>query len=294
MFEQVTIDRLDAMTPDLAARAGAVLESGSVLVFPNLPFPLSTSEWELVARGGADGAAKNVSYDSAVGTLKGTSLDGPERDGITRMLARFGEFAMALVLAVAPGYRPGLRRARTSFRPLEIAGRPSSWRRDDTRLHVDAFPSRPTRGERILRVFTNTDPEGTPRCWRVGPDFETYARRFLPHARGRLFPGAATAMALTGITKSRRTEYDQLMLDLHDAAKRDTVWQAEVQADELAFLPGQSWIVYTDQVPHAAISGRNALEQTFNVDPLVLAEPEQAPAAILSGLRGRSVLRPLL
>lgn len=293
MFQRITIDGLDAITAEIGAGAAASLETGAVLVFPALEFLLCAPERGLVARGQAGGKAKNVSYDPASGELRGTALDGPARDTLAAMMARFGDFATRLVLAVAPGYAPGLTRARTSFRPLEIAGRQSSWRRDDTRLHVDAFPSRPTGGARILRVFANIDQQGEPRRWRVGPDFEAYVERFLPRTRASLFPGAATIMALAGITKSRRTEYDQLMLELHDAAKRDLEWQRDVAAEEILLLPGTCWMVFTDQVPHAAIAGRNALEQTFNVDPAVLASPDRAPAAILSRLRGHNVLRPL-
>jgi hypothetical protein len=59
-------------------------------------------------------------------------------------------------------------------------------------LHVDAFPSRPIRGERILRVFTNIHPDSTQaRVWRVGEPFEDIARRYLPFdlvAAGFVFP----------------------------------------------------------------------------------------------------------
>lgn len=294
MFHRIPTDRPDAIAADVAATAAAALESGAVLVFPALEFPLDAAERALVAGGAAGGQSKNVSYDPAINALKGTSLEGADRTALALMMKRFGDFASTLVLAIAPGYAPALTRARTSFRPAEIAGRQRSWRSDDTRLHVDAFPSRPTRGERILRVFANIDPDGTVRHWRVGPDFETYAQHFLPRARGKLFPGAASFMALAGITRARRTEYDQLMLDLHDAAKRDMDWQREAAAEPAEFPPGTCWMVFTDQVPHAAIAGRNALEQTFNIDPAVLAWPDRAPAAILARLRGRDVLRPLL
>lgn len=48
---------------------------------------------------------------------------------------------------------------------------------------MDAFPSRPNYGKRILRVFANINPEGAPRVWRVGEDFESVARQFLPRAK---------------------------------------------------------------------------------------------------------------
>ena len=74
-----------------------------------------------------------------------------------------------------PRYAPYVRRARTSFRPQPAVGRAVSWRKDDSRLHVDAFPSRPNHGERILRVFSNVSPD-EDRVWRVGESFEAVAR----------------------------------------------------------------------------------------------------------------------
>ena len=62
--------------------------------------------------------------------------------------------------------RPYVKRARTSYRPQPAVGRDVSWRKDDSRLHVDAFPSRPNRGERILRVFSNVNPDRGPRLAR--------------------------------------------------------------------------------------------------------------------------------
>ena len=63
------------------------------------------------------------------------------------MLRRFGDAAETLLRDLLPAYAPALERARTSFRPAEIAGRDYSPRHDDRLLHVDAFPSRPMRGQ---------------------------------------------------------------------------------------------------------------------------------------------------
>ena len=67
------------------------------------------------------------------------------------------DFAAAttrLVCDLFPSYAANLERARTSYRPVEIAGRQYSRLKDDTLLHIDAFPSTPTRGRRILRLFS--------------------------------------------------------------------------------------------------------------------------------------------
>ena len=71
---------------------------------------------------------------------------------------RFSMAASTLVGQALPAYRDRIEMGRTSFRPVEIAGRASSWRKDDTRLHIDSFPATPVHGKRILRVFSNVNP----------------------------------------------------------------------------------------------------------------------------------------
>src|SRR6185295_6467377 len=101
--------------------------------------------------------------DARTGRLGGTSLEGVDRDGLRDLIARFSAAASGLVGRLLPAYRDRLELGRTSFRPAEIAGRASSWRKDDTRLHIDSFPATPSGGRRILRLFTNVKPQGRPR-----------------------------------------------------------------------------------------------------------------------------------
>ena len=96
------------------------------------------------------------------------------------MIARFAADAAALVGALFPRYAPYLKRARTSYRPHSRHRPRVSWRKDDSRLHVDAFPSRPNRGERILRVFCNVNPRGEDRVWRVGERSRRWRGALLP------------------------------------------------------------------------------------------------------------------
>src|SRR5438552_14267957 len=123
------------------------------------------------------------------------------------MVERFAEQASGLVGRSLPRYAPDLLRARTSYRPLPATGRNVSWRKDDARLHIDAFPSRPNRGERILRVFNNVSARPIDRVWRVGERFEPMARRLLPRVR-TMRPGESTLLALLHVTKTPRSEYD--------------------------------------------------------------------------------------
>lgn len=267
-------------------RAVDALEAGRVLFFPSLAFDVEEDEKRFLTPEVLAVGSKNVSFDPASRTCQGSALQGTERDRLGAMLERFGRAAEGLVQRLAPGYAQGLIRARTSFRPAEIGTRVSSVRKNDRLLHVDAFPTRPTRGTRILRVFSNVAPDGAKREWKVGEPFPAFAEKFFSRVRMQ-GPGSAWLLEHLHLTHGRRTPYDSLMLALHDAVKKDQAYQSSAPHAELAFAPGTSWIVYTDQVLHAALSGRFALEQTFHLPIAAMARPERAPISILERIAGR-------
>ena len=278
--------------PLLRERAVGELEAGRVLLIPKLEFVLSANERasvEAAVQAGSDEGGKNVSYDPATGACKAGPLSEELAAALAEPLGRFGRMAAALIEDLCPGYTAGLELGRASFRPVEIEGRSLSWRKDDRRLHVDAFPSRPLRGRRILRVFSNVDPHGRPRRWRLGEPFEAHARRFLSRLP-RPSRSRAWMLSRLGVTHGVRTAYDQLMLGLHDAAKQDSSYQAGADAQLMDFPAGSTWIVYTDQTPHAALAGSGAFEQTFYLPPAVMADPDSAPVAILQRLVGRPIV----
>jgi hypothetical protein len=196
------------------------------------------------------------------------------------MLSRYAASTRSLLHGLLPAYRSQLQQGKTSFRPVEIHGRKTSWRKDDTRLHVDSFPSSPNQGKRILRVFTNVNPDGVARVWKLGAPFEDVARRFLPSVSKPAF-GSAALMQMLKITKSRRSPYDHYMLHLHDGMKADLAYQAEADQTLYQFAPGQTWIVYTDLVSHAALSGQHALEQTFMLPVEAMGQQLRSPLAML-------------
>ena len=69
-----------------------------------------------------------------------------------------------------------------SFRPLEEQGRDLPLHKRNDLLHVDAFPTRPTHGGRILRYFTNVNPL-RPRVWNsTDESFAALAQRFAGEA----------------------------------------------------------------------------------------------------------------
>jgi 3-deoxy-D-manno-oct-2-ulosonic acid (Kdo) hydroxylase len=266
-------------------RAVDALEDGLVIYFPRLAFTLEEQERCLLSPSVADGKAKNVSLDPASGSVKGAAADA-DRAALQTMLERFASQATRLVSELFPAYVSGLERARTSYRPVEITGRSYSPLKDDKLLHVDAFPSTPTQGRRILRLFTNIAPAGQTRIWRVGEPFQDFARKFLP-SLPRPNPLSAWFFAAVGATKSRRSPYDQLMLALHDGAKRDAAYQKGAPQVEIGFPPGTTWLCYTDQVLHAALAGQFALEQTFHLELASMVDTARSPLKVLEGLAGR-------
>jgi hypothetical protein len=269
-----------AAWPDFAS----ALERGDVVLLPGCPFPIDAAEHSLFSPDIV--AAKNVSFDPARDIVRGTHAAADDVERLSGLLRRFSTAALGLVAAMCPPYAPHLIRARASFRPAEIAGRPTSWRHDDTRLHVDSFPATPSGGHRILRVFANVNPEGHARRWRIGEPFAEVARRFNSALRE---PSPLTTLALRafGLTKTRRTPYDALMLQLHDAMKRDTTYQRDAPQTTVDFEAGAVWVAFTDQVSHAAMSGQYQLEQTLLLPVDAMLEPARSPLRILERLRGR-------
>ena len=259
-----------------------------MLRFPHLAFELFEAERRFLDPRWADGKAKNISVRWPAAELRGAAGGAADLAALQALVVRYAEHSEAFALRLVPHYRGHLRRGNTSLRPAQIAGRATSWRQDDTRLHIDAFPSNPMHGTRLLRVFCNVNPAGEPRRWRVGEAFEAHAQRYLPDTPKPL-PGSAWLMQRIGVTKRRRTEYDHVMLQLHDRAKADAEFQRASPQARVDFAPGTTWVVYSDQVLHAAMDGQHMLEQTFYLDVDHLQRPETSPLQTLERLMGRAL-----
>lgn len=277
-----TLDRKAA--PSQAAR---LLEHGQVVLIPGLDFDISGFETAMYADV-SDAGTKNVSYNPATGELKGAAAEGAVRDQLTEIVARYSRWATDLVREVLPAYAEELQVGRTSYRP-RAADHNLSKRKDDRRLHLDAFPANPVQGRRILRVFRNVNPSGESRHWRVGEPMPEHAARFLPKTHA-MAPGQAMLMKTLGLTKGRRTAYDNLMLQLHDLSKQDDAYQAKAPCEHVSFPPGATWMVFTDGVVHAAMGGRYAFEQTFYVPISAMVDPPASPLKTLERLTGHALV----
>ncbi|MGH9143897.1 MAG: Kdo hydroxylase family protein [Vicinamibacterales bacterium] len=282
------VDWSDAGSPQAVSAAGPALEAGDVLFLPNLPFPVAMAEAVLFTPS-ILGSSKNASFDPASGRLGGTTTQGADAETLRGFLNRFSDSAASLLDLLFPAYRNCLARGRASFRPAEIAGRQTTWRKDDTRLHVDSFPATPSGGRRILRVFSNVNPEGKARAWRLGDDFERVAHRFAHQLRVPP-PGFGHLLALVRATRTPRSAYDALMLQLHDCMKADETFQKESPQSRIDLPAGSTWLAFTDQVSHAATSGQYQLEQTFLLPVDAMGEPERSPLRVLERIKGRTLV----
>ena len=273
----------------------AELEKGAILFFPAPPFDLPQSEIDfLVSLTPADSRLhKNISYRPEQDLLRGFSDAANEAraHGIMRCYA--AEVRGFVSRFLAP-YAGKFQMDYASFRPLEEEARDLPLHKKNDLLHVDAFPSRPTRGARILRVFTNVNPiKG--RVWVVAERFPELAARFAEPA-GLQRIAARWSPMLRGLRRglgnflpiADRAPYDEFMLHFHDWLKENAAFQeAKEGKEQVEFPPMATWLVFTDGVPHAALSGQFAIEQTFIIPVDALVSPEVAPIRVLEKLSGR-------
>ncbi len=276
------------------------LERGEILYFPEPPFRFSASHREfLLAQKWAElRMHKNVSYRPSDDTLRGVSGDGAAMERIHAILRDYSSQVIRFLSTFLSPYADRWTVDFASFRPFEEDGRHLPLHKRNDLLHVDAFPSRPTRGGRILRVFTNVNAT-MPRVWQTTGPFESFAKQFAEDAGLRRIAEKDSLLSRMvqdwggklGIRGMGRTPYDVFMLRFHDYLKENSPFQANCAKVRVEFPPLATWIVYTDGVAHAVMSGQYALEQTFLIPANALVSPENAPYRILENIAGRPLIR---
>ncbi len=265
-------------------QATASLEAGKVVYLPDYFFQPTHREKELLCESILDSKHKNISYHAAHQRLAGCS----KQESSAMMQAfmhRFADFSKALVDALMPHYSNEIRWGRTSYRPAEIKGRVTSKRKDDSRVHIDSFAATPVNGLRILRVFCNINPDSKPRAWNIGEPFPSLLDTFAPKIPAYSAMQAAL-LQLIKATKTRRTPYDHYMLHLHDRMKLDDHYQNNLKKQRIDFPAQSTWLVFTDQVSHAALGGQFLLEQTFYLPVTAMQNPQLSPLRLWETKKG--------
>ena len=276
------------------------LEQGEILFFDRLPFDLPGSDREfLLGQNWSEMRLhKNVSYRPIEGRLNGFAGDPAARERLHGILQNYSREAVKFLENFLSPYAGKWILDFASFRPLEERGRNLSLHKRNDLLHVDSFPTRPTRGGRILRIFTNLNPTRT-RVWQTTTRFDELARKYAMDAGLASIAGKGSPLsrlsnlvgAALGFGSFSRPAYDRFMLRFHDYLKENSAFQANSPKTTLEFPPMSTWIAFTDGVPHAVLSGQYALEQTFLIRPSALTAPESAPYRILESLCGRPLIQ---
>lgn len=263
------------------------LERGKVLFFSHVPFAFPEGDRAFLLSQKQTGSRfhKNISYRPAKDLLKGVDDNSPDRERMVTIMRDFSHAVTHFVSQFLAPYAGRMKLDFASFRPLEEQGRDLPLHKRNDLLHVDAFPSRPTHGGRILRVFTNINPSAG-RVWNVGEPFHDFLPRLMQKKKigpsaGGMGRALAHVASKIGLPVPDRSPYDEFMLYLHDWLKENDDFQRNSSKQELVFPPGSAWMVYTDGVPHAAMSGQYALEQTFIIPREALVTPQVAPCQVL-------------
>jgi len=274
------------------------LEAGNVLFIDRIPVEFSGEDYNLLAsqRGTDLAARKNIAYRPLQDILTGAARCS-EQENLRRIMRSFSWQVVHLLSRLFARYAAGWKIDYGSLRPFEEEGRKLSLHSRNDLLHFDSFPTRPTHGDRIMRFFINLNPT-RPRVWLTSDGFEALADRFAADA-GLLAMGRRAAspvrrqLARIGrfarLPLFRRSPYDEVMHRFHNFLKENEEFQKSCAKQLVEFPPQSSWIVFTDSVSHAVLSGQMAMEQTFIIPRRLMLYPEQAPAGILERLAGVSL-----
>lgn len=276
------------------------LEAGNVLFFPVSPFDFPEQSKEFLRNINFAGGAihKNVAYRPSSDRVTGVQLDSAKTERLLSILREFSRSIVRFTGELLPQYASQWKLDYASFRPLEEENRDLPTNKRNDLIHTDAFPSRPTNGDLIMRVFMNIHPTKT-RNWITTDPFRTVAEQYAcdaglesiaAHAHsavGRLRNQSARILHGLGLPLIPRSAYDQFMLRFHEYLKRSTDFQESSRKYSFNFPPGAVWLTFTDVVPHSVLSGQHALEQTFIIARDSMENPERAPVAILERICGK-------
>jgi hypothetical protein len=272
------------------------LESGNILFFPEEGSGLSEADKNFLRGVGLAGGSlhKNVAYKPVQDRVSGfKTTDSEAASRLAGVMRHYARWAAEFTGRVLPRYKNSWKADYASFRPEEEKGRDLSWKKRNDLLHVDAFPSRPTNGDLILRVFTNIN-ENSPRVWLTSDPVEQIIPLYARNAGLGRIPANRVRRSLIhglksiGLPLVERSPYDEFMLRFHDYLKGDKRYQESCTKYRFEFPAGSTWMVFTDVVPHAVLEGQFALEQTFLVARAALSKPELAPASIIERLVQRT------
>ncbi|CAN5431735.1 Kdo hydroxylase family protein [soil metagenome] len=276
------------------------LEAGKILFFEKAPFafPEEDQKYLLGVRQTGSTLHKNIAYRPAADKITGLEKGSADAENLHRILRNFSQNVVAFATEFLNAYQQKWKLDYASFRPLQEKGRPLRTSARNDLLHVDNFPTRPTNGDRIARVFININPTESRR-WITGDPIDILAPQYAEKkaiekaVREAKSPLRGVKSAVKSLARPlgvvNRSPYDQFMIDFHHYLKHNETYQKECRKDYWEFPPGSVWIVYTDSVPHAVLSGQYMLEQTFLISKDAMVTPDRMPIRVLEKMAGAAL-----
>jgi hypothetical protein len=284
---------------------GEALEANRIVYFPACPIDLpdeSTLEFlrtELPSRL----KLKNVSYHPEADRLTGLEADSETTARVKTILKAHLADVTGFLRQFVGHLTAGLRIGTCSFRPIQERGRNLSPHASNELVHIDAGAYGATGGDRILRFFVNVN-SSEDRVWATKGNFDDILRRcgreaglldeagalqvkiskgVLDFAFSGLVAGLGKLNPLALVLDS--SPYDRAMRRLHNYMKDDAAFKVDQRGyEEIRFPPRSAWMVFTDGVSHASLSGQFALVTTMIVRRESQKRPEQAPYNRLAAL----------
>jgi len=282
--------------PEIRAREMCrQLESGHIVFLLSSPIEIASEDRELLLGRKQSSSAyhKNIAYRPLEDRVTGLDREEAEEgEKLRRVLRDYSQRSQEFLRKFLASYAGKWKLEFASFRPIEEKGRQMRLHARNDLLHFDSFPTRPTNGARILRFFTNINPTEN-RVWLTSQTFEAFGPRMVKAGgltaslNNPILRSANSLARVLGLRKANRSPYDDLMHRCHNAMKEDANFQETTPKNRWEFPPNSSWMVFTDCVSHAVLSGQYALEQTLLIPQAALIEPQRSPLAILQSLTGR-------
>ena len=279
------------------------LERGSIVYFPESPVALPDAQDLEFLRQELPRLLKlkNISYHPEAGSVRGIdSNDDAVVERVTRILRSTSDNIAAFLSASAPRLTDNWTVGTCSFRPIEEQGRNLDAHASNELVHIDAGAYGATHGDRILRFFINVNPE-VDRVWATKGNFPELLELHGPHAnlhyanagknylaRGALdhaWSGFVNGLSKVGMPTAKvldSSPYDREMRRFHNYMKDTPAFQQDMQGhEEFRFPPFSAWMVFTDMVSHACLSGQFAFVHTSIVRLANCRLPELAPINVL-------------
>jgi len=270
------------------------LERGRIVHFARCPLPLPPAEDQDFLRQGLAPflKRKNVSYYPGADELAGLQAPAAVAERARLVLRDHSARVRRFLEAAMPDFTRGWAPGTCSFRPLEEQGRGLSPHASNELVHVDAGAYGATHGDRILRFFVNLNG-ARERVWISKGPFDELLRAHGGQAGiriGELTPRAPERAYSALLRIARRafpmarvidtSPYDRRMRRFHNWMK-DTPSFQQPPHQRFSFAPLSAWMVLTDGVSHACVSGQHALVDTFLVPLRNCKRP--APYHLLAG-----------